>query len=179
MIDLTPLEIGQRMHSSILKSNDETLGDEQAALYLMFNELGWFDDSWVDSFMEFQTDWWDYWGEGYLEPVIGTWDESNLKDISDLRMLELEDYRGSFNTREQDLGKSGFAQASNIGIAGDLGGEANWRDSFQEGVDTIETDFTRGREDLWSKYGSSFLDMFQALTLEDAFGPEMPEDGWP
>ena len=109
--------------------------------------------------------WWDWkddYGK-YFQPY-NTRKENILQEITDEKITGLTDEFGEVNK----------AIASNIGREGTLGGESNWVSEYQKGMGTIEKGFERGREDLWSSYGQSYIDMFDTLMWEDAWGAYEP-----
>ena len=164
--DLDPVDLGRDL-LAYQSSNEDLSG-----FFLpLFEDLGWFDNSWVQN-----TDpqaWWDIWG-GSFDLIGDTWDPNELNMLSDLRDEEAFGFRSTFQGQEQNLGKTGFASASNIGREGTLGGSENWVADYQKGMAPIEKGFERGREDLWSSYGQSYIDMFDTLMWEDAWGSSEP-----
>ena len=166
--DLDPIDLGQ----DILTYQQS--GEDMSGFFLpLFQDLGWFDDSWVTDTGD-QTDWWNYWGDNIMN-LTGTWDQNELSMLTDLRDEEALGFRSEFSPQNLNLGKTGFASASNIGREGTLGGESNWVSEYQKGMGTIEKNFGIGRDDLWSSYGQSYIDMFDTLMWEDAWGATEPD----
>ena len=176
MIDVTDLELGQDI-AEWQSINQSAFADDSWDLSGFFtdwfDEQGYFEDSWVDNENYTSDDWWNFYG-GHLDDLGGTWDPEDLDLITDFRAEKLSDFRSDFSVSDHDIGVTGFAQASNIGESSDLGGEANWRGVYEEGISPIEKDFERSRDNLWTQYGQSYLDMIQSLMLSDAWGSDVP-----
>ena len=173
MIDVTALELGQDI-AEWQSLNQSAFADDSWDLSGFFtdwfDEQGYFEDSWAEDDTSL---WWGEYGS-YLDDLGSTWDPEDLDLITDFRAEKLSDFRSDFSVSDHDIGVTGFAQASNIGESSDLGGEANWRGVYEEGISPIEKDFERSRDNLWTQYGQSYLDMIQSLMLSDAWGSDVP-----
>tara|TARA_R100001594_G_scaffold150473_1_gene211821 strand:- start:622 stop:1143 length:522 start_codon:yes stop_codon:yes gene_type:complete len=172
MNDLDPLQLGKDIHTLQQNPNYEE-ADLQEYLMSAMDEMGWFDDTWVDSEDKWGQ-WWAHYGDN-LTNLSGTWDQDLFDMNKELRDIEIEEFQTGFMPSEYDLGATGFAQASNIGTAGNLGGGASWVEEYQSGMMPIETKFTRGQETAWDMYGQSYLDMITTLMQWGAFSEDAPD----
>ena len=122
------------------------------------------DDSWTDDI----DTWWNEYGS-YIENISNTWDQESFNLISDIRDSETEGFRNNFSYSNNDLGSTGFASASNIGVQSDLGGNLSFLDAYESGIDPINKKFNRSTDAAFEDYGQSFFDMMQDLMMTGAF----------
>tara|TARA_R100000008_G_C3579155_1_gene167264 strand:+ start:526 stop:1044 length:519 start_codon:yes stop_codon:yes gene_type:complete len=169
MTDMSALDLGKEVRAV------ERGGGSLKDYFLdLFRDAGWFEDSWADT-GTLQDDWWDdYWGQDILN-IADTWSDEDMGMLRELRDVELSDFRSQFVPSEQKIGQTGFANVSNIGEFGNLGGADDWRSDYAKGVEPIETDFAWGQEDLWTQYGQGYMDMFASLSSSGAWGDTKPD----